>query len=50
MCTIENVQEKAAHIPTSLRSLKDYEARLDSWGITKFADRRIRGDLIQMYK
>jgi len=48
--TIENVQERAARIPTSLRGLKDYEARLDSWGLTKLEDRRIRGDLIQMYK
>ena len=48
--TIEKVQERAASIPTNLRGLKDYEARLDSWGLTKLEDRRIRGDLIQMYK
>ena len=29
---IEIVQERAARIPTSLGRLKEYEARLDSWG------------------
>ena len=48
--SIENVQERAARITTSLRGLKNYEARLDSWGLSKLEDRRIRGDLIQLYK
>ena len=47
---IEKVQERAARIPISMKKLGGYEDRLDVWGLTKLSDRRIRGDLIQMYK
>ena len=30
--------------------MKDYEAILDSWGLTKLEDRKIRWDLIKMVK
>ena len=29
---------------------EDYEGRLEEWGLTKLSVRRVRGDLIQMYK
>ena len=48
--TIQNVHERAARIPNSLRRLKDYEARFDFWNLIKLADSRIRSDLIHMYK
>ena len=28
----------------------DYEERIKAWGIPKLIDRRVRGNLIQMYK
>ena len=46
---LEKVQERATKIPFELRGLS-YEERLKVWGITSLRDRRIRGDLIQMYK
>ena len=36
-------------VPVALRSLS-YEERLEAWGLTTLAERRSRGDLIQMYK
>ena len=32
-----------------MRNLR-YETRLAKWGIIRLEDRRVRGDLIQMYK
>ena len=46
---IEKVQARATKIPHSVRSLR-YETRLAKWGINKLEDRRVRGDLIEMYK
>ena len=47
--TIEKVQKRAARIPIEFRNLS-YEKRLEEWELTKLSDRRLRGDLIQMYK
>ena len=47
--TIEKVQKRAARIPFEFRNLS-YEKRLEEWELTKLSDRRLRGDLIQMYK
>ena len=46
---IEKVQARATKIPYSMRDLR-YEARLTKWGINRLEDRRVRGDLIEMYK
>ena len=46
---IEKVKAKATKIPYSMRNLK-YEARLTKWGINRLEDRRVRLDLIEMYK
>ena len=46
---IEKVQARATKIPHSMRNLR-YETRLAKWGINRLEDRRVRGDLIEMYK
>lgn len=46
---LERIQRKATRIPTSMRGL-EYEDRLKIWGLTTLKERRVRGDLIQMYK
>ena len=46
---IEKMQARATKIPGSMRNL-GYERRLRRWGINRLEDRRVRGDLIQMYK
>ena len=46
---IEKVQARVTKIPYSMRDLR-YEARLTKWGINRLEDRRVRGDLIEMYK
>ena len=46
---LERVQRRASRIPTALKGLP-YEERLKVWGLSTLEDRRIRGDLIQMYK
>ena len=46
---MEKVQSRATRIPGSMRGL-GYEDRLAVWGITRLVDRRVRGDLIEMYK
>lgn len=46
---IEKVQHRATNLPKSMRSL-NYEDRLKLWGITTLEERRVRGDLIQIYK
>ena len=46
---IERVQKRATKIPTELCNLS-YEERLRRWGLTTLEVRRVRGDLIQMYK
>ena len=43
------MQARATKIPRSMRNL-EYEARLIRWDINRLEDRRVRGDLIQMYK
>ncbi len=45
---LERIQRKAS-IPTSMRGL-EYKDRLKIWGLTTLKERRVRGDLIQMYK
>ena len=48
---IEKVQRRAIKIPTNMEAHReDYEGRLEEWGLTKLSVRRVRGDLIQMYK
>jgi hypothetical protein len=48
---IEKVKQGAIKIPTNMRANReDYEGRLEEWGLTKFSVRRVRVDLIQMYK
>ena len=46
---IEKVQTRATKIPHSMRNLR-FETRLAKWGINRLEDRRVRGDLIEMYK
>ena len=46
---LEKVQERASKIPLELRNLP-YDERLKVWGISSLRERRIRRDLIQMYK
>ena len=47
--TLEKIQMRASKIPLELRKLP-YEKRLEIWKLTTLEERRIRGDLIQMYK
>jgi hypothetical protein len=47
--TIERVQRRATKLVKHLRN-ESYEARLESLGLMKLEDRRVRGDLIQMFK
>jgi hypothetical protein len=46
---LEKIQERATRIPTAMRKLP-YAERLKVWGLTTLEERRMRGDLIQMYK
>ena len=46
---IEKVQARATKILHSMRNLK-YVTRLAKWEINRLEDRRVRGDLIEMYK
>ena len=46
---IEKVQRRATKIPSQMRDLP-YDKRLSMWGLTALDDRRVRGDLIQMFK
>ena len=46
---IENVQRRATRVPSRLRGLT-YEDRLGCMGLTTLEQRRLRGDLIQMFK
>ena len=48
MDMLEKVQEIATRIPFELRGLS-YKDRLNVWGISQLRDRRISGDLIQIY-
>ena len=45
----ERVQRRATRIPTGFEKF-EYEDRLKKLSITTLKDRRIRGDLIEMYK
>ena len=47
--TLEKVQRRATRMPTSLKGL-DYEERLNRMNLMSLELRRVRGDLIQMYK
>ena len=46
---IEKVQRRATRVPQELRGL-DYEKRLEKWDSKNLETRRIRGDLIQIFK
>ena len=46
---IERIQRRATRIPTGFEKF-EYEDRLKKLSITTLKDRRIRGDLIEMYK
>lgn len=46
---IEKVQRRATKIPLALRDL-NYTERLERMGLTSLETRRIRGDLIEMFK
>ena len=46
---IEKVQARATKILHSMGNLR-YETRLAKWGINRLEDRRVRVDLIEMYK
>ena len=49
IATLKKVQKRATKM---IRTIKDqsYEDRLRALGLTSLEDRRVRGDLIQMYK
>ena len=47
--SLEKVQRRATKIPTKLSKLS-YDQRLAELGLTSLKDRRVRGDLIQMFK
>jgi hypothetical protein len=47
--SLEKVQRRATKIPTKLSRLS-YDQRLAELGLTSLKDRRVRGDLIQMFK
>ena len=46
---LEKVQRRATKIPTKLSKMS-YDHRLGQLGLTSLKDRRVRGDLIQMFK
>ena len=46
---IERVQRRATKIPHCLKNMR-YEDRCEQMGIVKLTERRMRGDLIQMFK
>ena len=46
---VESVQRRATRIPTGFGKL-EYEETLKRIGLTTLKDRRLRGDLIEMYK
>jgi hypothetical protein len=46
---LERIQRRATRIPHGFKELS-YEERLKRWNLTSLEDRRIRGDLIEMYK
>ena len=46
---LERIQRKATKVPASMHFLS-YEERLERWDLTTLEERRMRGDLIQMYK
>ena len=47
---LEKIQKRAIRIPYGMKSLSSYEERLVCLGLTSLEDRRIRGDLIQLFK
>ena len=47
--TIERIQHRATKLVSSIRNLS-YEKRLEALDLTTLAERRQRGDLIQMFK
>ena len=46
---LEKVQRRANKLVPALKSLP-YEKRLVAMNLTELADRRIRGDMIQLYR
>ena len=46
---VERVQRRATRVPTGFEKF-EYEDRLKKLSMTTLKDRRIRGDLIEMYK
>ena len=46
---LEKVQRRATRLPTAFRDA-DYEVRRARMGLTSLENRRLRGDLIQMFK
>ena len=46
---LEKVQRRATKIPIKL-NIMSYDQRLVELGLTSFKDRRVRGDLMQMFK
>ena len=46
---LEKVQKRVFKIPYMLKN-SEYDNRLIVWGISRLDERRIRGDLIQIYK
>ena len=46
---LEKAQERGTKIPLSVRNMP-YEMRLKKLALTKLSERRVRGDLIEMYK
>ena len=46
---VESVQRRTTRIPTGFGKL-EYEERLKRLGLTTLKERRLRGDLIEMYK
>ena len=47
--TLEKVQRRAVNMVTTLPTEMGYSEKLELLGLTTLIERRVRGDMIQMY-